>query len=213
MAYADRAAQGEYQRQWNAARRAQAIAAAGGKCKRCGSTESLEFAGFKRLRCSWSWAPARLEAALAQCELVCRRCRIGSAEIRHGTSAGYDRHRCRCAECVEWRRLEGQRYRARRRAREVVAAPERHEAPVPTAKERREPAAEPAVRPNRTKKSAPIQPAPRQAPSARAASARQESASGAAPTVHRPPLPPSAERAAVWASVVAKMAASRAMRF
>jgi hypothetical protein len=211
MGYADPAAQGEYQRQWNAARRAQYVAAAGGACKRCGSTVDLEFAGFKRLRISWSWAPARLEAALAQCELVCRGCRIGPVEIRHGTSHGYERHRCRCPLCVEWRRLDGQRYRERRRARER-AAPRPAEAvasAAPPAPVLSRPAPPKAPRAPQRAKVPAVAGKSRETP---ATSGKVLPAEPAAPLVTRPPLPPSAERAAIWSSVVAKMVSERLAR-
>lgn len=44
----------------------------------------------------------------------CRKCRFG--ERRHGTSQMYDREKCRCRECKNWKAAQQRRYAARRKA-------------------------------------------------------------------------------------------------
>lgn len=115
MPYKDKEAQREYQRKWCAARRSEAVAALGGKCAKCGSTDDLELAhkerGTKtvlyagtRQAVNWSWKPERIAAELPKCKLLCVRCHTEETALEntvplvHGTLSGYKKD-CRCSEC------------------------------------------------------------------------------------------------------------------
>lgn len=70
----------EYQRKWLAARRQEAIELLGGKCKKCGNTENLEFDHIDRnsklSHSIWSWSYERRKAELDKCQLLCYSCHL-----------------------------------------------------------------------------------------------------------------------------------------
>ncbi len=72
------ALQRAYQRQWMRDRRAEGLAAMGGKCVRCGSKDRLEVDHIdptsKVTHRVWAMGRAKREAELAKCQLLCRSC-------------------------------------------------------------------------------------------------------------------------------------------
>jgi hypothetical protein len=77
MGYLDPGTQRRFVRRWVAKRRADWLAV-NGPCKRCGSTQKLELhhrdPAEKVSHRIWSWAPARRDAELAKCDVLCRWC-------------------------------------------------------------------------------------------------------------------------------------------
>jgi 5-methylcytosine-specific restriction endonuclease McrA len=67
-----------YNNKWMRDRRAEAVAAFGGCCVRCGSTEVLQFdhidPATKTTHRIWAMSKARREAELAKCQLLCAAC-------------------------------------------------------------------------------------------------------------------------------------------
>lgn len=111
----------DYQREWVATRRAAYLH--GRSCVLCGSAENLEFdhanPEHKVSHRVWSWSRERLEAELAKCVILCRRChqeRHSLERPKHG-SGGYKRG-CRCEVCMAWKREANARSNAKRRRRE-----------------------------------------------------------------------------------------------
>jgi len=100
---------------------------AGKSCVKCGSIDRLEVDHInpaeKVGHNVWSWSAERRAAELAKCQVLCSPChhektRLDNwGERRHGTSGMYRNGRCRCADCREYARLEGQRTRALRSLR------------------------------------------------------------------------------------------------
>ena len=77
-----------YQRQWMRDRRAEAVAAFGGRCRQCGSVERLQFdhidPATKTTNAIWAMGKAKREAELAKCQLLCAACHAAKtrAEMR-----------------------------------------------------------------------------------------------------------------------------------
>jgi hypothetical protein len=90
MAYADQAAQRDYQRQWLASRRSEWLAAHG-PCVDCRTWDRLQVdhvdAATKVTHRVWSWAKVRREAELAKCVVRCEPC-----HFRKTTEAGERAH-------------------------------------------------------------------------------------------------------------------------
>src|SRR4051794_5067110 len=78
MPYRDRLRQREYQRRWNATRRATWLA--GKCCVDCGSTSHLEIdhvvASDKADHRIWTWSEERRLRELAKCAVRCRPCHV-----------------------------------------------------------------------------------------------------------------------------------------
>ncbi len=117
------------QRRYRIRRRERATQYLGGKCVKCGSSESLEFDHIEpetktkdisqAIIAAWSWE--RLREELDKCQLLCsdhhhektinQGCRSKFAwnkveNPNHGTAVMYGPPwRCRCDACVEWKRL------------------------------------------------------------------------------------------------------------
>lgn len=106
-------------------RRAAAIEQLGGACRRCGEKEGLTFdhvdPSTKLSTIGEMLAGAseeRLQTELAKCQLLCDPCHIeksrengdfGGGHNRivnpeHGTQVMFNRERCRCEPCLDWRR-------------------------------------------------------------------------------------------------------------
>jgi hypothetical protein len=109
MPYKDKEQQKEYQRRWMAKRRSDAIAARGGKCCACDSTDRLEFHHVEKSEKIdhriWSWSSERREKELAKCDLLCDKCHWdetaterGYYNYTHGTLTYY-KVGCRCDDC------------------------------------------------------------------------------------------------------------------
>lgn len=86
----------------------------GGRCCKCGSTESLEIdhkdPEQKVSHRIFSWAVPRIEEELAKCQLLCKQCHIEKTNDdvhgghnRHGTVYHYKKG-CRCDLCREAKR-------------------------------------------------------------------------------------------------------------
>jgi hypothetical protein len=76
MPFRDLAAKRAYQRDWVAARRREWLT--GKSCAYCASTDDLHFHHFdpfdKVDHRVWSWSPAKRDAELAKCIVLCRGC-------------------------------------------------------------------------------------------------------------------------------------------
>jgi hypothetical protein len=117
-----------YQAAWVQRRRAEWLAA-NGPCVQCGSADQLEVdhidRGEKLSHRIWSWTPARRDAELAKCQVLCAECHREKTaaenrrEIPHGTRSCYVHRRCRCESC---RRANADALRRQREALRVGAA-------------------------------------------------------------------------------------------
>jgi hypothetical protein len=133
VGYADPDEQREYQRVWNAERRAAWFADK--SCLQCGSTERLELdhidPSTKVSHSVWSWKLARRLVELAKCQPLCHDCHLAKTALArmpaHGKVSRYDRHKCRCALCRSAKKLASARYRKPRvsagRASKATATP------------------------------------------------------------------------------------------
>lgn len=73
----------------------------------CGMIEELEIhhidPTIKVSHRIWSWAPARRNAELAKCEVLCHDCHLKETwqgrRALHGTTTRYNKWRCRCPAC------------------------------------------------------------------------------------------------------------------
>lgn len=103
-----------YVREYRNKRRTYAYAKLGGRCVKCGSTDSLEFDHIdpttKILTISKLWTASKtiFEEELAKCQLLCHKCHLEKtiangdnyipAPASHGSLTLYNRG-CRCNEC------------------------------------------------------------------------------------------------------------------
>lgn len=71
----------------------------------------------------WSWSPARREAELGKCQVLCQKHHLEKTKLngdipdwgkglKHGTRSMYNKHKCRCAECKAWNAAKSRRHRA-----------------------------------------------------------------------------------------------------
>lgn len=105
MGYADPNEQREYQREWNANRRATWFA--GQTCVQCGSIDRLELdhvdPSTKITHNIWSWSLERRLAEIAKCQVLCHDCHLAKTAVdrmpAHGKCSRYDRYKCRCDPC------------------------------------------------------------------------------------------------------------------
>lgn len=108
MPYLDPEDKRRYQRDWFAARRAEAMK--GEHCAQCGSIDRLELDHIdpttKVSSNIWSWSKPRREAEIAKCQWLCSACHAlkstleaGKQPARHGTETMHRNHGCRCADC------------------------------------------------------------------------------------------------------------------
>jgi len=112
-------------------KRAWATEQLGGKCVRCASTTNLHFDHIDPEEKGWSignilnCSRARLLEELSKCQLLCAKCHKQKTmenheyqtPARHGSSAMYNNHRCRCDECRLWKRNYDLASKSRRIAR------------------------------------------------------------------------------------------------
>lgn len=118
MPYKDVNAQREYQRRWKAKRRADFFKDKA--CAKCGSSERLELDHVDpKLKVShsiWSWSEPKRAAELAKCQVLCHSCHwqktlLSIPKTDHGRGSMYQRHKCRCDLCREWKRLDDKKRR------------------------------------------------------------------------------------------------------
>jgi len=111
-------------------RREAGIKKLGGKCRKCGSVEDLEFDHVNprtkmfNMASSWTRSEDQIKAELKKCQLLCAECHKTKTlserrEARHGTIWRYKEHRCRCEDCTEamrerWRKDNEGRKKKRR---------------------------------------------------------------------------------------------------
>ena len=128
MPYSDKRQQREFQRKRVAAKRAAWVKKFGGRCKRCDSTEELQFdhidAKKKVSHRIWSWSDRRISAEIVKCQLLCRVChqKKTNEEMgrgKHG-AAGY-KHGCRCDACTTAQRERIYAWRGRVGGRKAIA--------------------------------------------------------------------------------------------
>ena len=104
MSYADPDKQRDHQRNWMRQRRQGLIAALGGKCVVCGTTENLEFHHVdptlkeRQISSVISRRQAKTHPELAKCELRCEEHHNSAHSANHGHTLW--RRGCRCAICV-----------------------------------------------------------------------------------------------------------------
>lgn len=117
MAYKDKEAQREYQRQWVAKRRAEFFADK--SCVLCGSTDRLELdhidPSAKVSHRIWSWSEARRSAEIEKCQVLCydhhkeKSSRDRADRVVHGTATMYTFKKCKCPECRLWKSKENKK--------------------------------------------------------------------------------------------------------
>jgi 5-methylcytosine-specific restriction endonuclease McrA len=113
--------QREYQRLWVKKRRDTWLKE-NGPCVVCGSWENLEVdhedPQKKVTHRVFSWSKERREEELSKCRALCYDCHkektalelsekfsvVDPTRWKHGTNNTYNKHKCRCEKCVEWRR-------------------------------------------------------------------------------------------------------------
>ena len=104
----------EYQRSWVASRREHYISLLGGKCCKCGSTESLQFDHIDRTQKIshriFSYSHEKIQLELSKCQLLCSKCHVikTNTELysprKHGTTTMYRKEGCRCDLCKQAKR-------------------------------------------------------------------------------------------------------------
>jgi 5-methylcytosine-specific restriction endonuclease McrA len=92
-----------------------------GPCKKCGSTERLELdhidPATKISHNIWSWREERLIAELKKCQVLCYRCHKlktineNTKSLKHGTSNGYYKKKCKCRKCLKFKSEEVKKWR------------------------------------------------------------------------------------------------------
>lgn len=117
MAYKDKEAQREYQRQWVAKRRAEFFADK--SCVLCGSTDRLELdhidPSAKVSHRIWSWSEARRSAEIEKCQILCyyhhqeKTSKDKASRVVHGSYVMYTYRKCKCTECRAWKSLENKK--------------------------------------------------------------------------------------------------------
>lgn len=105
--------QRQYQRNWMRSRRQEWIMT-NGPCKYCGVWDNLEVDHINRedktMQSSSIWSRRKdvRELELSKCQVLCKQCHLKktlsevtypSIDELHGTSNGYDHHKCRCEKC------------------------------------------------------------------------------------------------------------------
>lgn len=96
-----------YQNTWMQNRRAQWIEANGSRCKKCGSTESLEVDHVDRKKKNynpariWSLSNTKRATELRKCQVLCRACHREKTTLEQRVGHGATRYRngCRCDIC------------------------------------------------------------------------------------------------------------------
>lgn len=123
MPYSDPDKQKKFQREHCSRKRLAHITRFGGKCKNCESTYRLEFDHIDRSKKVshriWSWSEERISEELSKCQLICKKCHQEKTATEmgyklgptHGTTSGYDHHKCRCRPCTSAKTERMRRYR------------------------------------------------------------------------------------------------------
>lgn len=113
MPYKDKNVQREYNRQWQASRRAEWFFEK--VCVRCGGSDSLEIHHedplLKISHKVWSWAQERRDEELAKCVVLCHACHKAQHATKCGTTRSY-KNGCRCDDCRRANTLERRRHRS-----------------------------------------------------------------------------------------------------
>ncbi len=106
----------KYMLGWYHRQRAQVVAALGGSCVRCGSTDQLELdhkdPSLKELEYGKRFSAARpkWDSEVAKAQLLCKPCHQektavengrGQIRVAHGAERMYTTYKCRCELCVE----------------------------------------------------------------------------------------------------------------
>ena len=121
MSYKDKKKQNAFQNTWLQKRRLEWIDSQGGKCVKCGSVERLEVDHIERAGKTthriWSFSEKRRKEELKKCQVLCYYCHKQKTisefkkPLVHGTNNGYNKHKCKCFECMEWMRQNSRRKR------------------------------------------------------------------------------------------------------
>lgn len=111
----------KYQREWMAKRKAKFYE--GKSCTKCGSIINLELhhldKNTKESHRIWSWSWKRILEEVEKCTILCFECHRGVDGIHslekiktefHGKGLGYQKYKCRCDLCREWKRLSDKKY-------------------------------------------------------------------------------------------------------
>jgi len=120
QAYKDREKQAAYQNAWMKQRRTEWVAAKGGLCVQCGSTDRVMVViPGSKLHSVWAWSAAKRAALLVDAYLLCFGCNNKKAVANrpkkapvHGRENTYGKHGCRCPACCAAKAAaEARRYR------------------------------------------------------------------------------------------------------
>jgi hypothetical protein len=116
-------------RAWRKKRLEWALETLGNKCVRCSSVENLHFDHIDpktKVEAIQRMIGAKLEMLkieLAKCQLLCAKCHrektrqnheYGYAPTTHGTQQMYQRYKCRCDICRQYKREVDKKYKAKR---------------------------------------------------------------------------------------------------
>jgi hypothetical protein len=126
-----RAYMADYMRRRNQARRDAAIAALGGRCVECGTTELLQLDHIDpatksfNLNRQWAAAESRFWAEVAKCQPLCKQHHEKKSarerSVEHGGGAAGKR-RCKCDRCRAQKAAHNRQYKAARKAARKAAA-------------------------------------------------------------------------------------------
>lgn len=131
MSYKDRNKQQAYQAGYLAGKRMTWLQDHG-PCAQCGSWDRLELDHIdpaqKVTHRVWSLAKPARDAELAKCQVLCSRCHkekhrlLTAKPLVHGTSNGYQKHRCRCDACRTANNVRVRRWKSKQKPQEGTAA-------------------------------------------------------------------------------------------
>jgi 5-methylcytosine-specific restriction endonuclease McrA len=110
----------EYSRKYYTKIRSELINKLGGKCRVCGSINSLEFdhvdPTIKKFSIGkfLSYPKEEIEKEVSKCRLLCEMCHNKRHEGLHGTYPKYT-HGCRCIDCTKVNTERSRQYRLRKK--------------------------------------------------------------------------------------------------
>ena len=100
----------------------------GGKCKKCGSRDCLEFDHIKKEDKSFNISDrltdsiSKVLKEISKCQLLCKNChkeknKKDNGEARHGHITMYTHYKCRCRACKDDYNIRRKKWRATAKAK------------------------------------------------------------------------------------------------